>query len=113
VYIDVWATWCGPCIREIPYLKEVEKEFHDKNIAFVSISVDKLGAYETWKKMIAEKEMGGIQLFAGTDSKFAEDYSIKGIPRFILIDPSGKIITPNAPTPSSPKLVDLFTNLGV
>jgi hypothetical protein len=46
VYIDVWATWCGPCKVEIPHLKEVEKEFHDKNIAFVSISVDKIGAYE-------------------------------------------------------------------
>ena len=40
VYIDVWATWCGPCIREIPSLKKLEKEYHNKNIAFVSISTD-------------------------------------------------------------------------
>ena len=65
--------------------------------------------------MIVEKELGGIQLYADKswNSNFITDYSIKGIPRFILIDPEGKIITPNAPRPSSPKLVDLFTNLGV
>ena len=111
VYIDVWATWCGPCKVEIPHLKEVEKEFHDKNIAFVSISVDKIGAYEAWKKMIADKEMGGIQLFAGTDSKFAEDYQIDGIPRFILIDDKGNIINPDAPRPSNPKLKEVLDGL--
>src|SRR5690606_24488004 len=40
VYIDVWATWCGPCKAEIPFLKEVEKKYHGKNIEFVSISID-------------------------------------------------------------------------
>jgi len=115
VYIDVWATWCGPCKREIPSLKKIEKQYHGKNIEFVSISVDVEKDYEAWKKMIVEKELGGIQLYADKswNSNFITDFSIKGIPRFILIDPDGKIVTPNAPRPSSPKLVDLFTNLGV
>ena len=115
VYIDVWATWCGPCKREIPSLKKIEKQYHGKNIEFVSISVDVEKDHGAWKKMIVEKELGGIQLYADKswNSNFITDYSIKGIPRFILIDPAGKIITPNAPRPSSPKLVDLFTNLGV
>jgi len=111
VYIDVWATWCGPCKVEIPHLKEIEKEFHGKNIAFVSISVDKEGAHEAWRKMIAEKEMGGIQLFAGTDYKFAEDYQIDGIPRFILIDDKGNIVNQDAPRPSDPKLKDILNDL--
>ena len=115
VYIDVWATWCGPCKREIPSLKKVEKQYHGKNIEFVSISVDVEKDHEAWKKMVVEKELGGIQLYADKswNSNFITDFSIKGIPRFILIDPDGKIVTPNAPRPSSPKLVDLFTNLGV
>ena len=89
VYVDVWATWCGPCKAEIPFLKEVEKSYHDKNIAFVSISIDQEKDKETWKKMIEEQELGGIQLFAEADwkSKFATDYAIEGIPRFIIIDP--------------------------
>lgn len=115
VYIDVWATWCGPCIAEIPSLKEIEQKYHDKNIAFVSISIDKESAYEKWKKMVVEKELGGIQLLADNDwkSQFVQDYKINGIPRFILIDPNGNIINPDAPRPSSPKLVEVFDNLTI
>lgn len=110
VYIDVWATWCGPCKREIPYLKEVEAEYHGKNIAFVSISVDMKKDYETWRKMVTDKELGGIQLMADNDwkSKFVTDYGIKGIPRFILIDTEGNIINSDAPRPSSPSIRKLL-----
>lgn len=110
VYVDVWATWCGPCKAEIPFLKEVEEKYHDKNIEFVSISVDKSKDHDKWVKMIEEKEMGGIQLFADKDwnSDFVKGYLIQGIPRFILIDTEGNIISANAPRPSSPKLIDLF-----
>ena len=112
VYVDVWATWCGPCKAEIPSLKKVEKNYHGKNIEFVSISIDKASDKETWKNMIQEKELGGIQLFAEADwkSKFATDYAIDGIPRFILIDPDGNIVTPDAPRPSDPKLIELFND---
>ena len=63
--------------------------------------------------MIAEKEMGGIQLFSdnGWESSFIKDYKIQGIPRFILIDPEGKIVNSNAPRPSNPKLKKLFNSL--
>ncbi len=110
VYVDVWATWCGPCKREIPFLKKIEKVYHGKNIAFVSISVDTKKAHDAWRKMIKEKKMGGIQLFADNNwnSKFVTDYMIKGIPRFILIDPQGNIVSSNAPRPSSPKLKELL-----
>ena len=113
VYVDVWATWCGPCKREIPYLKEVEKEFHGKNIEFVSISVDKIGAYEAWKKMIVDEKLGGIQLFAGDDLEFVTGYNIEGIPRFILIDDKGNIVNPDAPRPSNPALKDLLNSLNI
>ncbi|WP_242158861.1 redoxin family protein [Aestuariivivens sediminis] len=110
VYIDVWATWCGPCKKEIPFLKEVEEKYHDKNIAFVSISIDKASDHDKWKTMVAEKELGGIQLFADKDwnSDFVKNYQISGIPRFILINPEGQIISANAPRPSDPKLIDLL-----
>jgi thiol-disulfide isomerase/thioredoxin len=113
VYFDIWATWCGPCIAEIPSLKKVEKQFQGKNIAFVSVSIDTEDAYATWKKMIVDKELGGIQLLADNawESKFVEEYMIKGIPRFIIIDPEGKIVTANAPRPSDEKLVETLNNL--
>ena len=115
VYVDVWATWCGPCKREIPFLKEVEKSYHGKNIEFVSISIDKAKDHEAWKTMVAEKELGGVQLFADNDwnSDFVKDYQIKGIPRFLLIDPNGNIVSSDAPRPSSKDLITLFDELKI
>ncbi len=115
VYVDVWATWCGPCKAEIPSLKKVEKEYHGKNIEFISISVDKRADHEKWMNMVAEKELGGVQLFAENDwnSKFVQDYLIKGIPRFLLIDPDGNIVSSNAPRPSDGKLIELFNELNI
>ncbi|CAM3574068.1 TlpA disulfide reductase family protein [Flavobacterium gelidilacus] len=113
VYIDVWATWCGPCRAEIPFLKEVEEKYEGKNISFVSLSIDRVSDREKWSKFIIEKELGGIQLLAEADwkSKFVQDYKINGIPRFILIGPNGEIISADAPRPSSTSLVELFDSV--
>ena len=122
VYVDVWATWCGPCKREIPSLKVVEQKYHGKNIEFVSISVDDARrsgtvdkAHDAWKKMIVDKELSGIQLFSDKawQSDFIQQYKITGIPRFILIDPEGNIVTADAPRPSNPKLIELFNELKI
>ena len=113
VYVDVWATWCGPCKREIPYLKEVEAEYHGKEIAFVSISIDVKKDYDAWRSMVTDKELGGIQLMADNDwkSKFVTDYGIRGIPRFILIDTEGNIVNSDAPRPSSSKIRGILDGL--
>lgn len=115
VYIDVWATWCGPCRREIPSLQKVEEQYHGKNIEFVSLSIDAKKDYEKWRKFVDEKKLGGIQLFADNDwnSKFVQEYAIEGIPRFILVDPNGNIVSADAPRPSDPKLVAKFEELGI
>lgn len=102
VYIDIWATWCRPCIKQVPYLKQLEEHYHNKNIIFVSISVDKEKDKATWKQMIIDKKLGGLQLFADNsfDSTFMNAYAVNSIPRFILIDPNGKIVYAKAPQPS-------------
>ena len=120
VYIDVWATWCGPCKVEIPYLKKLEQKFHDKNIEFISISVDDARrsgtmakAYKDWRAMVKDKNLTGTQLITGNgwDVDFVKDYKINGIPRFILIDPRGNIIDPDAPRPSITKLNKILEDL--
>ena len=113
IYIDVWATWCGPCRAEIPFLKKIEEKYHNKNIVFVSISVDVNKDLEKWKKFVEEKQLGGIQLFADKNwsSDFMKSFSINSIPRFILIDPSGKILSSDAFRPSSPKLQEQLDTL--
>lgn len=106
VYIDVWATWCGPCRAEIPSLKMVEEKYHGKNIAFLSISVDENKDHEKWKTFVTEKQLGGVQLFADKNwnSEFIKYFEINSIPRFLLIDPSGKVVNADADRPSNPRL---------
>jgi thiol-disulfide isomerase/thioredoxin len=113
VYIDVWATWCSPCKQEIPYLKKLEKDFHGKDIRFISISVDKPKDKAKWEKFVKKEHLGGVQLFADDafDASIAKYYKINAIPRFLLFDEEGKIIDTDAPRPSDPELRKLLTNL--
>ena len=122
VYIDVWATWCGPCKAEIPSLKKLESQYKTKNIEFISISVDDARrsgsmekAHTAWKTMVKDKQLTGTQLFTGNGWKtdFIQDFKINAIPRFLLIDPKGDIIDADAPRPSSKRLIELLSELGV
>lgn len=106
VYIDVWATWCGPCRAEIPSLQKIEEKYHDKKIAFVSISVDAEKDFEKWKTFVKDKNLGGVQLYADKswNSDFIKAFAINSIPRFILIDPNGNVVDADAARPSNPNL---------
>ncbi|WP_343642373.1 TlpA disulfide reductase family protein [Chryseobacterium sp.] len=107
LYIDIWATWCGPCKREFSHLKALEKSFEDKDIVFVSISVDPDKDIEKWKNFVKKNQLGGIQLHAdkGFNSKITKEYQINAIPHFILIGKDGKIINSNAEPPSEEKKI--------
>ena len=106
VYVDVWATWCGPCKAEIPSLQKLEADYHEKDITFMSVSVDT--DKEAWEQMVANKELGGVQLWADGWSKITKDYAIFGIPRFLLFDAEGNVISTNAPRPSSEDIRELL-----
>jgi thiol-disulfide isomerase/thioredoxin len=102
VYVDVWATWCGPCRQEIPHLETMyEKYAEEENLALVSVSID--SDYDAWYKMVTEDNMGGIQLFTENawESDLNQSYLIQAIPRFLLIGKDGNIISADAPRPSS------------
>ncbi|MEM6771726.1 MAG: TlpA disulfide reductase family protein, partial [Bacteroidota bacterium] len=115
VYVDIWATWCGPCLGEIPHLKKTEAVFHDANIEFVSISIDELADKDKWRGMIEKRELGGTQLFADNDweSEFVRSYGILGIPHFILLDDQGNIVSANVERPSDPDLEKRLKGLGL
>ena len=106
VYVDVWATWCGPCKAEIPSLQQLEADYHDKNITFMSVSVDT--DKEAWVKMVTEQELGGVQLWADGWSEITKDYAIFGIPRFMLFDANGNVISTDSPRPSSSEIRELL-----
>ncbi|MCP4643136.1 MAG: redoxin domain-containing protein [bacterium] len=93
VLLDFWATWCGPCKRETPYLTAVYGEFgKDERFVMIGLSLDE---DVTAPKAYAEKSgMGWVQGFLGPwpDTTVPDDFSVKGIPAIMLIDPEGKVI---------------------
>ena len=109
VYVDLWATWCGPCNAEIPSLKKLEEEFQGRNIYFVSISCDK--SQDEWEKFVRERQMGGIQLHMRGNNKYMEELGNNGIPRFLLIDREGNFIDANMSRPSDPRTLKILQEL--
>ncbi|HFA50434.1 MAG TPA: TlpA family protein disulfide reductase [Bacteroidetes bacterium] len=112
VYIDVWATWCVPCLAERSDFERIIDNYSDNNnIIFVGVSIDK--DKNKWKRMVLGKKMKGIQLIADNawKSTITHDYKINSIPRFLLIDKGGKIIDINAPRPSNPLIERTLANL--
>lgn len=104
VYIDFWATWCGPCLQETPHFKKLQKDYKGKDIVFVSISIDE--DKKSWLKSVQQEKPEYISLITenGRNSKILKAYQINNIPTFILIDKEGKLINQNAPRPSSPDI---------
>lgn len=102
VYIDLWATWCGPCKGEMPSLALLEEKFAGEDIVFVSISVDRNKDIALWKKTVADMKLGGVQLHLGEDWDWVKNFMPTGlaVPRFILLDREGKIINANMTRPS-------------
>lgn len=106
-YIDVWATWCGPCKREIPFMAKLVEKFKDNpKVLFISISVDE--NVEAWKKMIGndKPEWAQYNIHGTTNQQFSEDWGITGIPRFIMINPDGTIYAADASRPSDEKTAE-------
>ncbi|MCK5820386.1 MAG: redoxin domain-containing protein [Bacteroidales bacterium] len=104
VYIDFWATWCGPCLAEIPDYRQLVKDYAGRNIVFISISVDR--DKPKWEAMVKEEKFDWVQLHDA--DKMNDDYLVRYIPSFIFIDTEGKMIAPRAPRPSTDKLREML-----
>jgi len=107
VVVDVWATWCAPCKQQIPYLKKMEEAFKGKDVVFMSVSVDYEKDKKAWLQMLKDLDLHGVQLFASGWSKIAKDYAISSIPRFMVFDKKGNVVSVDAPRPSDPKLTEM------
>ncbi len=102
LYIDLWASWCGPCRKEIPYIETHYKEYYKDNdkVSFISISIDE--DRDAWLRLIDKDKPEWLQFIAsGEESRaLSKAYGIMGIPRFLLINADGTIADADAFRPS-------------
>jgi thiol-disulfide isomerase/thioredoxin len=95
VLLDFWATWCNPCIKEIPNLVNIKEEFKDKPFEIISICIDKnsKSSVKSWQRII-EKFNGDswVQLYDTEGKETRRKYNIQHFPTLLLIDPSGEIV---------------------
>ena len=98
IYLDLWATWCGPCTQEMPFYEKLRQKYKDNaNIAFVSLSIDDNTAL--WQKSVSGRKADGNQWLISRNKLL--DYNVVTVPRTIIIDRDFKIANLNAPVPSS------------
>ncbi|MBQ0049796.1 MAG: TlpA family protein disulfide reductase [Bacteroidales bacterium] len=97
VYVDLWASWCVPCCREVPHLQKVQQELQNPDVVFLSISIDT--TEYPWRERMKQLKMEGHQ-WLNADNQFCERMNISSIPHFLIYDREGRLHTYDAPRPS-------------
>lgn len=96
VLIDFWASWCGPCIRELPNVKKVYEQFHGKGFEVISVSLD--DKRDNWMRAIEKHQLPWIHVSSlqGWKCPVVQLYQVSGVPAMFLLDSEGRIVSDNA-----------------
>ena len=90
IFIDFWASWCGPCIGDLPYIQKIKAEMAEQPVVFLNISLD--DDEEAWRKAVAKHEIKGVHLrAAGWGADVAKAYNIRSLPSYYVVDAQGRI----------------------
>ncbi len=93
IFLDFWASWCGPCIEDVPYIKEIYNTYKDKGLEVISISID--NSRDSWLRGLKRIDTPWIHLLDLDYPALKEAYNIIGIPYGILLNEDGVIIEVN------------------
>jgi thiol-disulfide isomerase/thioredoxin len=96
VVIDFWATWCGPCVAEMPKMKELYASYRDRGVEFIGVSLDQpreQGGLESLKTFVKDRGITWPQYYQGDGwkSRFSSSWKINSIPRAFVVDQRGKL----------------------
>lgn len=89
LYIDFWASWCGPCKESFPWLNQMHKKYKDKGLTIVGINLDK---DQSQADDFLKKHPALFPIFFNADGSLAKKYGVKGMPYTVIIDKNGKVL---------------------